>query len=56
MSNLKLPPKMKRKGRPKGSGLTAIGFAKKKERSDGKPIVFIKRHLKEKERGMITHR
>ena len=56
VSNLQLPPKMKRKGRPKGSGLTVIGLPKKKGRSDGKPIAFIKRHPKEKERGMIAHR
>ena len=55
VSHLQLPPKLKRKGRPKGSQLTVIGLPKKKGRCDSKPIAFIKRHPKEKERGMISY-
>ena len=47
---------MKRKGRPKGAELTMISLPKKKGRSDGKPVAFIKKHPKEKEKGTITGR
>lgn len=53
--HLQLPPKMKRRGRPKGSELTTIGLPKKKKRSDGKPVAFIKKHPKEKERGNYNY-
>ena len=47
---------MKRKGHPRGAELTMIGFPKKKGRSDGRPVAFIKKHPKEKEKGIITGR
>ena len=50
-SNLKLPPKQKKRGRPKGSELTVIGLPKKKHRDDG-PVALIKKHPKEKKRGI----
>ena len=49
ISNLKLPPKQKKHGRPKGSELTVIGLPKKK-RKDAGPVAFIRKHPKEKER------
>jgi len=47
---------MKRRGHPKGGELTTIGLPKKKGRCDGKPVTFIKKHPKEKEKSMITCR
>ena len=53
ISNLKLPPKSKKRGRPKGSELTAIGLPKKK-RKEGGPTAFIRKHPKEKEQGVFV--
>jgi len=50
---LKLPPKSKKRGRPKGSELTAIGLLKKKQKAGG-PTAFIQKHPKEKERGVFV--
>jgi len=52
ISNLKLPPKSKIRGRPKGSELTAIGLPKK--RKEGGPTAFIRKHPKEKEQGVFV--
>lgn len=51
VSNIKLPPKVKKRGRPKGSELTVIGLPKKRK-TQGKPVAFIKKHSKQKEQSM----
>ena len=49
---MKLPPKQKKWGRPKGSELTVIGLPKKKRKDDG-PVAFIRKPPKEKEKSMF---
>ena len=45
-----MPPKMKKKGRPKGTGQTVIGLPKK-SKSNGKVIAFSKKSSSEKVKG-----
>ena len=52
LSKILLPPKMKKRGRPKGAEKTVIGLPRKKHRGD-KPIPFIKKPPLEKERGKV---
>lgn len=46
IADIQMPPKMKKKGRPKGNGLTVIGLPKKG--NGNKPIPFIKKSEWEK--------
>ncbi|XP_071125473.1 uncharacterized protein [Mytilus edulis] len=52
LSDLKMPTKQKRKGRPKGSQQTVIGLPKK--RGKNKLIPFFKRTVDEKEREILS--
>lgn len=49
---MKLPPKMKKKGRPRGAEKTVIGLPRKKKKTE-KPITFLKKQPVDKERGML---
>lgn len=46
IADIQMPPKMKKKGRPKGNGLTVVGLPKKA--NGGKPTPFIKKSEWEK--------
>ena len=44
-----MPPKMKKRGRPKGADKTVIGLPRKKMRTSGKKCHFLKKSPKERE-------
>lgn len=48
---LKLPKKMRKRGRPKGSGLTVVGLPKKKVCLN-KPTPFVKKSEWDKSKGI----
>ena len=56
ISVVKMPPTMRKRGRPKGAGLTVIGLPKKKGKTVSRPTAFVLRSEWEKTRGklMIT--
>ena len=54
VSSVKLPGKIPKHGRPKGSELTVIGIPKKKKLADG-PVAFLKQHPKDQERGSYNY-
>ena len=47
---MKMPPSMRKRGRPKGAGLTVIGTHKK--RKQDKPVKFLVKLPAEREHGM----
>ena len=51
-----MPPLIKKRGRPKGHGLTTIGFPAKRARKEvvcsKRPCSFTKLHVSEKEKGV----
>ena len=49
INDIKMPPKMLKKGRPKGAGLTVIGLPKKRDVKQPSP--FLKKSSWEKIRG-----
>lgn len=52
VSELKMPPAIKKRGRPKGNELTVVGLPAKKRRKNCRaPCPFPKMHTSEKERG-----
>ena len=57
LENVKLPPKMKKRGRPKGAETTVIGLPrrKKKKATTEKPTAFLKKQPVEKERGTYVY-
>ena len=50
LKNVKLPPKIKKHGRPKGAEKTVIGLPKKKKQNRNQPVPFLKKHPTDKER------
>ena len=50
LENVKLPPKIKKRGRPKGAEKAVIGLPRKKKKTD-KSIPFLKKQPIDKERG-----
>ena len=44
-----MPPKMRKRGRPKGADKTVIGLPRKKMRTGGKPVPFLRKLPKERE-------
>ena len=50
---IKLPPKIRKRGRPKGAELTAIGLSQKKSKKESKPIPFSKMSPHAKDRGRL---
>ena len=54
VSSVRLPGKIPKRGRPKGSELTVIGIPKKKKVAD-RPVAFLKQHLKDQERGIYYY-
>ena len=53
LSKILLPPKMRKRGRPKGADKTVIGLPKKKCKGD-KPLPFLKMSPKDREKGMVS--
>ena len=53
MTGIKVPPVMKRRGRPRGHELTVIGFPAKKAKKDTikRPQCFSKMHTSKKQEG-----
>ena len=54
LANIQLPPKVRKRGRPKGAALTVIGLPKKKGRMC-KPQEFRRKSPREKEKGTYTY-
>ena len=53
MSELKLPPVMKKRGRPKGAEKTVIGLPRKKFKGNTiKPASFLKKSPADREKGV----
>ena len=53
-TGLKVPPAIKKKGRPKGHILTTIGLPAKKMRKGSQgPCTFSRLHTSEKEKGIL---
>lgn len=50
LANIQLPPKVRKRGRPKGAALTVIGLPKKKDRMY-KPQELKRKPHREKEKG-----
>ena len=52
---LKVPPPVKKRGRPRGSDLTIIGLPAKRNRRDNlhsrKPVSFSQLHITDKKKG-----
>lgn len=56
LTGIQLPPKMRKRGRPKGAEKTVIGLTRKKRKSSGsKPLPFLKKHPADKEKGTHVH-
>ena len=49
LTSIKLPPKIRKRGRPKGAGLTVIGLPRKKKCTDG-PVKFLRKSNSEREK------
>ena len=49
LADIKIPKKIKKRGRPKGIDTTVIGLSK--HRKSDKPVPFCKKTPKEKEKG-----
>ena len=52
LTSIKLPPKIKKRGRPKGAGLTIIGLPRKKKCTDG-PVKFLMKTRLEREKQIL---
>ena len=51
ISEVRLPSRIPKRGRLKGSDLTVIGLPKKKKSTEG-PVAFLRQHPKDQERSM----
>ena len=49
---IKMPPAIKKRGRPKGAGITVIGLPKKKGKASSKPKAFVLKSEWEKTKGV----
>lgn len=54
VQSIVLPPKLRKRGRPKGASLTVIGLPRKKTCQTSKPVAFIKRHIREREKLILS--
>ena len=56
ISVIKMPPTMRKRGRPKGAGLTVIGLPKKKGKTAStRPTAFVLKSEWEKTRGNASY-
>ena len=55
ITNIKLPPKVPKRGRPKGSEVTVVGLPKKKKRRNNKPVVLLVSIPKSKRKVYVTY-
>ena len=53
LKNIKMPEKMKKRGRPKGAEVTIVGLLKKKAKTNDKILLFSKLSPLEKDRAII---
>ena len=51
LGTIKLPPKIKKRGRPKGAEMTVIGLTKRRKKHD-KTLPFLKKLPQEREKSM----
>lgn len=54
LSDVLMPPKLRKRGRPKGSEKTVIGIPRRKKRKLG-PVPFIKKLPLEKDKSIIYY-
>ena len=55
LKSIKLPPKIRKRGRPKGAGLTVIGLPQKKRCIDSDhPVKFLKKSIEEREKQILS--
>ena len=55
LKSIKLPPEIRKRGRPKGADLTVIGLPKKKKCTDSDRLVkFLKKSIEERERQILS--
>ena len=53
LTSIKLPPKIRKRGRPKGAGLTVIGLPRKRKYTDG-PVKFLRKSNSEREKQILS--
>ena len=53
LKTIKLPPKMRKRGRPKGAETTVIGLPKRRKRSN-KTVPFLKKLPSEREKSTLS--
>ena len=53
LKTIKLPPKMRKRGRPKGTETTVIGLPKRRKRSN-KTVPFLKKLPSEREKSTLS--
>ena len=51
LRDIKLPPKIRKRGRPKGAEKTTIGLPRKKK--ENKPVPFLKKYPTDREKGQF---
>jgi len=53
LKSINLPPKLKKRGRPKGADLTVIGLPRKKK-CDMKPLKFLRKPCHERDKQILS--
>ena len=53
LKSINLPPKLKKRGRPKGADLTVIGLPRKKK-CNGKPLKFLRKPRQERDKQILS--
>lgn len=53
IEKIKSPPKIKKRGRPKGHETTVVGLPKKRLKLKDRLIPFLKKHWKDRDKGNI---
>ena len=55
LRDIKLPPKIRKRGRPKGAEKTTIGLPRKKKK-ENKPVPFLKKYPTDREKGQSINK
>ena len=53
LKSISLPPKLKKRGRPKGADLTVIGLPRKKK-CNSKPLTFLRKPCQERDKQILS--